>query len=207
MTSRFNMEAFNNHIKVLVHSPKEVITEGGIVIPIEQGKGYAGAKNYNASKYAPTHGTVVSVGSGADGILVGDTVMFHFTTEETCKQQGRIEVDGDNKLFYVDSKKVMCVLRGDSLLPINGWVLANRAEKAAEKTDGGIIIPEAHRKESDRKFRVVSVPEGYDDVSVGDVIYTEIDCDIPLQANEFLGIVPNDLFRINIDNIVAKESE
>lgn len=201
------MKAFDKYIKVRVHAPKEVITDGGIIIPIEQGKGYAGAKNYQAQKYAPTHGEVVSIGGGVNDIAVGDTVMFHFTTEETCKQQGRIEQDGDNKLLYVDGDKVMCVLRGGNLLPINGWILANRAEKAAEKTDGGIIIPEAHRKESDRKFRVVAVPEGYDDVSVGDVIYTEIDCDIPLQANEFLGIVPNDLFRINIDNIVAKESE
>lgn len=201
------MQAFDNYIKVRVHVPKEVITDGGIIIPIEQGKGYAGAKNYQAQKYAPTHGEVVSVGSGVDDISVGDTVMFHFTTEETCKQQGRIEQDGDDKLLYVDGNKVMCVLSGSSLLPINGWVLANRAEKAADKTQGGIIIPEAHRKESDRKFRVVAVPNGYEDVSVGDVIYTEIDCDIPLEANEFLGIVPNDLFRINIDNIVAKESE
>lgn len=201
------MEAFKNHVKVKIDTPKEVVTEGGIIVPIEQGKGYAGAKNYQAQKYAPTHGTVVSVGDNVSDIKVGDTIMFHFTTEETCKQHGRIEQNEDEKFFYVEGTKVMCMLRDGFLLPINGWVLANRAEKAAEKTEGGLIIPEAHRKESDKKFRVVAVPEGYEDCSVGDVIHTEIDCDIPLQANELLGIVPNDLFRINIDNIVAKESE
>ena len=74
--------------------PKEIVTSGGIIIPIEQGAGYAGVKNYQMQKYAPTHGEVVSVGDKTNGILVGDVVMFHFTTEETCKQQGRTEYDG-----------------------------------------------------------------------------------------------------------------
>lgn len=199
------MEAFKDHIKVKIETPKEVVTKGGIILPIEQGREYAGAKNYEQQKYAPTHGEVVSVGGAVTDVLVGDTVMFHFNMELNCKNQGKVESNGSDKFFYLNVDRVMCVLRGDNLLPINGWVLANRAEKAAEKTEGGIIIPEAHRKESDKKFRVVSVPDGYEDCAVGDVIYTEIDCDIPIQANEFLGIVPNDLFRISIDNIIGKE--
>jgi len=196
-----------NHIKVKCDIVREITTAGGIIIPIEQGREYAGAKNYQATKYAPTHGVVVEVGEKSLGVKNGDTVIFHFNTEETCKQQGKMEVHEDTKFFYIEASKVMCIIRDGKPMPTNGWLLANRAEKAKEVTSGGIFIPEAHRKESDRKFRVVAVHDGYEDCKVGDVIYTEIDCDIPLEANDLLGIVPNDLFRINTENIVAVEYE
>lgn len=196
------MNAFKDYIKVKIEAPKEVISEGGIILPIEQGAGYAGARNYQAQKYAPTHGEVVSVGKDC-GLKEGDMVMFHFTTEETCKQQGRIEYDGDTKYLFVEAERIVCYKRGDQLKPMNGWLLARHAEKPKEMSDGGIVIPEMARKKSDRKFIVVGVPDGYDEVLVGQVIFTEHDCDRPVANNEFMGIVDNDLFKIETRHVLA----
>mgnify|MGYP003350434336 CR=1 FL=1 len=181
--------------------PKEVVTSGGIIIPIEQGAGYAGVKNYQMQKYAPTHGEVVSVGDKTNGILVGDVVMFHFTTEETCKQQGRTEYDGDAKLFYIESEKVVCILRDGVLKPADGWLIARRAEKAKDVTDGGIILTNV--VESDTKFVVLTTHDGYEDCKEGDIIYTEIHCDRPIDSNEYFGITDKDLFKIETKDIVA----
>lgn len=196
------MEAFKGFVKVKVDIPKEVVTEGGIILPIEQGRGYAGARNYQEMKYAPTHGEVVSVG-GDYGLKEGDVVMFHFTTEQTCKQQGRIEYDGDNKYLFLEADKIVCYKRSDQLKPMNGWLLARHVDKPKEVSDGGIIIPEEARKKSDRKFVVVGVPDGYDEVLVGQVIFTEPDCDRLVANNEYFGIVDNDLFKIETRHVLA----
>jgi co-chaperonin GroES (HSP10) len=198
------MKAFNGFVKIKVEVPKEVITEGGIILPIEQGYGYAGARNYQEQKYAPTHGTVVAVGSDC-GLKEGDIVMFHYNTESICKQQGRIEKDGDDKYLYVEIHNIVCYMRDGKLKPTNEWILARHADKPKEKTDGGLFIPQSAQKKSDRKFVVVAVPDNYDDVLVGQIIYTQKDCDIPVQTNEYFGIVDNELFKVKIENILAVE--
>lgn len=195
------MNANGKFIKVKIEAPKEVITAGGIIIPIEQGAGYAGVKNYQMQKYAPTHGKVVSVGDKSKGIQVGDVVMFHFTTEETCKQQGRTEYDGDIKLFYIEADRVVCILRNGELKPTDGWLLARRAEKAKDVTDGGIILTNV--VESDTKFIVTATHDGYKDCKIGDTIYTEVHCDRPVDSNEYFGITDKDLFKIETKDIVA----
>lgn len=187
---------------VKIDVPKEIIRESGIILPIAQDAHYAGAKNYNMQRYAPTHGTVTQV-SASSGCKIGDTVIFHYTTEEMCGQMGRVIEDETGKYFIIDESGVVAIVRDGVLLPTDGWIIARRAEKAKEKTDGGIIIPEAHRKESDTKFVVVNVHEGYEDCAVGDVIYTLKDCDRPIESNELFGILPNDLFKIETKDIVA----
>jgi co-chaperonin GroES (HSP10) len=134
---------------------------------------------------------------------IGDTVIFPYIMEEMCGQMGRIIEDETGKYFIIDESTVVVILRDGVLLPTDGWIIARRAEKAKEKTDGGIIIPEAHRKESDTKFVVVNVHKGYEDCAVGDVIYTEKDCDIRVESNEIFGILPDDLFKIETRFIVA----
>lgn len=196
------MEAFKGFVKVKVEVPKEVVTESGIIIPIQQGHGYAGAQNYHEMKYAPTHGEVVSAG-GDYGLIAGDIVMFHFTSEQTCKQQGRIEYDGDNKYLFLEAEKIVCYKRGDQLKPMNGWLLARHVDKPKEVSEGGIIIPEVARKKSDRKFVVVGVPDDYDEVLVGQTIFTEHDCDRPIANNEYFGIVDNELFKIETRHVLA----
>mgnify|MGYP003345625286 CR=1 FL=1 len=198
------MTPIKGYIKVKIETPKEVVTAGGIIIPIEQGRGYAGVKNYQQQRFAPTHGEVVAVGSDC-GVKVGDIAMFHFTTEQTCKQQGRIESDDDSRYFYIEADKIVCVKRGDQLLPLDGWIIAEHAEKAQEKTDSGLFIPESAQKTSDRKFKVVAVHDGYEDCEVGDVIYTEKDCDIPIQIDNSFNIVSEKLFKIETKNILAFE--
>jgi len=201
------MKPSKNHLKIRCDLVKEVVTEGGIVIPIQQGREFAGAKTYKPQLYAPTHGAIESIGEGVTGFEVGDVATFHFTTEETLRQQGKITQEGEYLYFFLEASKVICYERGGIVHPTEGWVLARRAEKPKEVTDGGIIIPEAHRKQSDRKFVVCGVAEGYEDCSVGDVILTEKDCDIPLQPNELLGIKDSDIFRIKTENILAVEHE
>jgi len=196
------MTPIKNRIVVKIETPKEVITKGGIVLPIEQGREFAGAKNYNAQRYAPTHG-VVTDASIRSSCKIGDTVIFHYTTEETCKQWGRIINDEEGKRFIIDEKSVVVIVRDGKMIPTDGWVIARRAEKAKEITDGGIIIPEAHRKESDNKFVIVTVHDGYEDCAVGDVIYTEKDCDRAIESNDLFGILPNDLFKIETKDIVG----
>ena len=196
------MKASKGFVKVKVEVPKEVVTESGIILPIEQGHGYAGARNYQQQKYAPTHGIVASVDEES-GLKEGDVVMFHYNIEATCKQQGTVEVDADDKFLYFEVSKVVCYMRDGNIKPINGWVLARHCEKPKEVSDGGIIIPEMAQKKSDRKFVVEAVPDNYDDVLVGQIIYTEENCDIPVQSNEYFGIVDNELFKIETRHIVA----
>lgn len=183
-------------ILVKADVPEEVVTSSGIVIPIKQQRDYAGAKNYNEQKYAPTHGHVLQ--SSSDSIKLGDKVLFHYNTELTCKRQGAVYEGG----LIIEADKIVAIMRDGTLLPTTGWVIAKRAEKPKE-SEGSIYIPEAHRTESDKKFIVVAVADGYDDVLVGQTIYTEKDCDIPLQTNEYFGIVDTDLFKIKTENILA----
>jgi co-chaperonin GroES (HSP10) len=196
------MNASKGFVKIKVEVPKEVVTEGGIILPIEQGHGYAGARNYKEQKYAPTHGVVVSVG-GDYGLAEGDVVMFHYNTESICKQQGRVEMDGDDKYLYVEIGNIVCYMRDGKIKPINGWLLARHCEKPKDKTDGGLYIPEMAQKKSDRKFVVEAVPDNYDEVLVGQIIYTEENCDRPVQSNEYFGIVDNELFKIETRHILA----
>ena len=198
------MNPIKNHIKVKCTVPKEVVTAGGIIIPIKESREFGGVKTYNAQKYAPTHGEVVAVGDDC-GIKVGDIAMFHYGTEETCKNFGKLERDGDDSYFYLEADRVVCIMRDGKLKPINGWVLARHCEKPKEKTDSGLYIPEVAQKKSDRKFVVVAVPDNYDEVLVGQIIYTEKDCDRPIQSNEYFGIADQDLFKIEIEHILAVE--
>ena len=78
-------------------------------------------------------------------------------------------------------------------------------EKPKEKTDSGLYIPEMAQKKSDRKFVVVAVPDNYDEVLVGQIIYTEKDCDIKVSSNEYFGITDDELFKIETRNILAVE--
>lgn len=193
------MTPIQKRLIVKIDAPKEIVRESGIIIPIQQGAGYAGAKNYNAQKYAPTHG-VVTDNCAASSCKIGDTVIFHYNTEEMCRQTGRVLEDGR---LVIDESSVVAIVRDGQLIPTDGWLIARRAEKAQEKTDGGIIIPEAHRKESDTKFVVVNIHDGYEDCAVGDVIYTEVHCDRPIESNDLFGILPNDLFKIETKDVVA----
>lgn len=200
--SLFDMTPIQNRLVVKIEVPKEVVRESGIIIPIQQGRGYAGAKNYNAQRYAPTHGVVTEI-SATSSCKIGDTVIFPYITEELCGQMGRIIENENGKHFIIDEGTVVVILRDSKVTPADGWIIARRADKAKEVTDGGIIIPEAHRKESDTKFVVVEVHEGYEDCKVGDVIYTDKDCDRPIESNEIFGILPDDLFKIETKDIVA----
>ena len=191
-------------IAVKVDMPKEVVTESGIIIPIEQGRGYGGAKNYNAQRYAPTHGTVDAVADDERIFKKGDLVFFHYNTEQTLKQIGGVYEDADDKWFFMQTEKIVLIKRGEQLLPTEGWVICRPVSAKQEKTEGGILIPEsAQKKYHDNKFVVVAVPEGYDEVAVGDTILTEKDCDRPIESNELFGELDYDLFKVETKDILA----
>lgn len=193
------MKLLRKQILVRVEVPEEVVTESGIIIPIKQGREYAGASTFSQTKYAPTHGEVIEAAEGCSA-KVGDTVLFHFNTQQNCKNWGAVV--GED--LIVDEDKIVAIVRGGDIIPTDGWLIARRAEKAKEK-EGSIYIPETHRKESDTKFVVVSIHDGYEDCKVGDVIYTQRECDRPIQANDIFNILPNDLFKIETKDILAVE--
>ena len=61
----------------------------------------------------------------------------------------------------------------------------------------------AQKKYHDNKFVVIAVPEGYDEVAVGDTILTEKDCDRPIESNELFGELDYDLFKVETKDILA----
>lgn len=193
------MKLLRKQVLVRVSVPEEVVTESGIIIPIKQGREYAGASNYNQTKYEPTHGEVVEVSDDCS-CQVGDIVLFHYNQRATCKQQGRISEDD----LIIEENRLVAIIRDGNLIPTEGWVIARRAEPPKKEVNG-FIVPEAYQKGSDRKFRVVSVHFGYEDCQPGDVIYTEPDCDRSIQANDLFNIIENDLFKIETKDILAVE--
>lgn len=78
------------HIKIRCDLVKEVVTEGGIVIPIQQGREFAGAKTYKPQLYAPTHGTVEGIGEGVTGFEVG--MWLHFTSPQRKHSGNRVKL-------------------------------------------------------------------------------------------------------------------
>jgi len=187
------MKLLNNEILVGVKIETEKVSEGGIIMPLNV------ATIYQPQAFAPTSGEVLDVSENVNGIEIGDTVFFHYNTLKNCEQQGRALKEDE---IILQADRVIVILRNGELIPTDGWILATSAEPPQEKI-GSIIVPEVARKIRDNKFIVHSVHQGYTDCAVGDVIYTEKDCDIPLEVNELVSKLEKGLFKIETQNIVA----
>jgi co-chaperonin GroES (HSP10) len=187
------MKLLNNEILVGVKIETEKVSEGGIIMPLNV------ATIYQPQAFAPTSGEVLDVSENVNGIQVGDTVFFHYNTLKNCEQQGRALKEDE---IILQADRVIVILRNGELIPTDGWILATSAEPPQEKI-GSIIVPEAYQKISDKKFKVVGVPSGYDDCKVGDIILTQPDCDRPIESNELTSILPKGLFKIETKDIDA----
>lgn len=180
------MKAAKGYILLELPPKLKEVVSNGVVLPIEQ------AEVYQPQRYAIKH-----------GFNNGYTYYFHFNTVQNCKQQGQYFVDGGKEFISIPpTTPYLRVQQCDGKVEmLNDWFLCEKILAKEEKI-GLIYIPETAQKEYvDGEYIVRHVPDGVEDISLGDRVKTLKDCDIPLEDD--LTATMGDYFRIHYDSIVG----
>ena len=127
-------------------------------------------------------------------VEVGDTIYFHYLTKQDCESNSRVIKDDEgNTLYLVKYDNCFVVKRKDNIIPINGYVIAERI--SFKEKFSNLELPEwLKNKESVKYARIKYVGKhvrGYRgehdicelniDVKEGDIVVYDKNSDIPLQ--------------------------
>lgn len=128
-------------------------------------------------------------------LLPGDKIIFHFLQTSSSVSKGRYIEDGDEIYLLIKYDSIFCALRGEKILPINGYILVEPKMVAAYETISTLILPDYLKKQTSEMrgtIRHMASPLfGYDDYpeygedsneyQVGDdILFRKVDA-VPLQ--------------------------
>lgn len=179
-------------------------------------------------KYNPTHGKVVQIADEVEKVAVGDTIFFGNHLWDVAKRRAFGDDDDRFKGFYTpdkvfaikegdgfDGSPLTCymilpesmiyfVKRGEELIGMNGFVIAEPIQKEQQVTESKIVLVDlAEESYQENKFKVFLAPEGTE-VDAGDIVHTLTHCDIVVEEELNAPILPSKYFFIEADDIIAK---
>ena len=196
--------------------------------------------SFDKEKHAPTSGVVVNVpeklyfGRNQSNtneydvdmeLQVGDTIVFHFLTYQTCIDRKWFMVLDNELYLMVKYDCIFIARRKDKVIPINGWVVVEPLVETIETT---IELPDHIKNKSSLTKGIVkylgSPVRNYswdfdhkskygadtDEIKVGDTVMFSAEDSIPLQY-EMHAIIDKgtELYRMHrkdiflLDNVIA----
>lgn len=125
-------------------------------------------------------------------ISVGDLVIFHFLCVRDAIMHSRYFTEGKRKFLFIRYDEIYVLLRGNEIIPINGWLLVAPKEEKLPETR--LVIPEMVKGRKSVNSGIVKyagAPAEYyshdkkigvdQDIQVGDeVTFRDVDA-IPVQ--------------------------
>ena len=197
-----------------------VMTKGGIYVSTLAHK----------EKYNPTHGTVVQIAPDVKNIQIGDEVFFgnhlwdvakrrafgeddkrfkgHYYPDKVfaVKESAMFTGQNDTSYMIVPSTMLYFLKRGDELVGLNRFVIAEPIPKKEQISDSGLVLVDLDEENYVKNMATVFLaPEGCD-LEKGDVIHTLNHCDLTLEEELNAPILPAKYFFIELDDILAKET-
>jgi len=132
----------------------EIVMPDGSKLNLFLGRKY----NENNREANPTICEVIVVGDGIPDISVGDNIILHHNTItneaiQIEKKDGYVTLN-----VHYDSLVYAKVLEDGTLVPLKGYIIAERIER--EKINDFDVLGGTEKM----KFNVISTPSGYDDV-------------------------------------------
>jgi co-chaperonin GroES (HSP10) len=173
---------------------------------------------FQKEKHAITCGRVVSIPTQIDDNLktdievqVGDVVFFHYLSVINSLKDDRYFIDGESVIYPVLYESLYCLMRNDSVIPLNGYILVAPISKHKEEKIGNIFLPESMLKEeviSKGIVRYIGKPlKGERQLcNAGDMVAFRKSSAVPIQYT-LHDSVGEKLFRMKNDSIMGVISQ
>ncbi len=140
----------------------------------------------------------------------GDEEFLIFPASKVSIECSDISGTFENIIF----QSVICIIRDGKVVMLNDNYLINKDYDdgqlidgiRAKRTQSGLYLPQLkEQNEKDKKYKVLHAPEK-SVVDVGDTIFTQPHCDIPLEGEFNNPLFPKDTYYIQESNILAVQS-
>lgn len=126
---------------------------------------YIGRKyGENNREISPTVCDIIAVGEGVKELEVGDKIIIHHNL--ILNEAMRVERDGQNIIISMKADNMIFakINKDGTLVPLYNNILAERI--AAPKLSQFDVT----ERTEDMKFKILAIPNGYNDVSAGDTV-------------------------------------
>lgn len=220
--------------KILVKPTRgssEIVMSNGVKIYLDD--------RFEKERHAPTSGTIAAHCGNlvankmpwetTNEIQSGDYCVFSFESAVYALDEahGRVLLDEDNEAYLlIDYEDIFCVRRGETIIPVNGYLLVSPIEEK-QLSDSFTIVRENNNSTKcglveyigtpNKRYFFSGVPRDDvsdfdDEISVGDVIVFNANSDLPLEYSLHKSVAKNakTFFRLqrrDIDAIIPSSEK